>query len=1242
MRFLILFVLLVSLLPTTIISFHQVNITKDGELEHFLCSGQPLVQDTIAVLSTNLTHKVASNISSCLINTSYSLTLASDSSLKVCIIQCEEPSRVFTFTNLHSLTLQRLILKGCGGHLDATVPINSTSSGVYFTQYQSAVFMLLNINILSIDEVQIAQYYGFAILAINPLNAFIKCIEVCLSKTKEDIGSGILLLFTDSSRHLEQMEPSNITIQEARMYNNTAIISIPCCLSYLKGDNKGPLPIVHGSGLTVYYTQQQFTVNLLVGHSNFYNNSGSLAGAIMIFHYNNAKLSSSTKISNAIFWKNYNLNYCTWVGASVSFVDYFSEQLILSLSQNGFEPLSLSHCQFIDHGRRSVKIYSIINIVSINPPQNNSFKITFKNVSFIGNVATCLFATASKKSKRVQLVFKDTVAQFQYHGVENLAFFVVSSIYKLFLIEHNNFSNNLGGVFNVTNTIVVLQGNLVFTENEGKEGAAFSLYGKSRFKLCNGLRATFSRNTATKSGGAIFALDSDCSHNCNCMFQADKRSNISMIFKENYAAYSGNSIISSDVYNCSINHQYYTALLAKKFFLTISNGTLNNSLSTFIANVCFYYEGNCSKFNNTMKVYPGQVVYIPLQMTDGFGRDIYSVVSFEIISHKKIKSNMKYKIQVISWKLSNIISTKLNAYTLFQMTFTKIRSWRNIHNSSLSIIAKSGYGSHKIPLSIPIVFLNCPIGFEFNDVMNNCTCDNIFKKLKFQPVCKISSHLFNNNSNPLSTISRYYLAGWIGLINLTSGTTVFGAAKSCHLFCYLDSIHNLFLINGTDIKITNKDLTDAVPLCTTNRRGPLCSQCSPGYSVVFGSIQCSKCSNWWLLTILVYLVAGPLFIYLLYALRLTLTTGTINGIVFYAQMLVTYNQFNLRSRNFISVFYSISNGLISLLNLSINFNYPICLYNGMTEVWKFALNLVFPIYLMMIVVLLIIISRYSVKLSNEISQSSIQVLVTVVHLSFSSFLISAQNVYTYSIIHLNTTDVPLHIWLRDGTTEYGSGSHLALIIMTSLIVWPILIIYIGMLLFGRLVMRINRLREYLRPVYEAIHAPYKDNREFFFSAQLLIVLLSYILYCQVHEEHFSSFCMFAVMILIIYTFSAALFPPYKASWLNYLNLIILIITLLIALLIWYLFFISDMDGLMLAFNSGTVLILLIFFVVLIGHVLWVRGKLKKLNLYLKARYYALCQNSKRIFPPKKKQLWLNIEDSFFDSYSETREPLLSP
>lgn len=265
-----------------------------------------------------------------------------------------------------------------------------------------------------------------------------------------------------------------------------------------------------------------------------------------------------------------------------------------------------------------------------------------------------------------------------------------------------------------------------------------------------------------------------------------------------------------------------------------------------MSSVCLIYEGKCL----------GQLVYIPLKATDGFGHNAYSVVSFEIRSHK-IESSMN--LLVTSWKLSHILFTELNTYTLFQLTFIKIRSWTNIRNSSLSVIAKSEYSNYEIRQNIPIVFLNCPIGFQFSDTTNNCTCDDIFKKLKFKPVCKIRFHLFINNSNPLSTISRYYMAGWIGLMNLTSGTT----AKSCHLFCYLDSIHNLFLVNGTDIKIANKDLSAAVPLCTTNRRGPICTQCSPGYSVVFGSIQCSKCSNWWLLTILVYAVAGPLYLFVI-------------------------------------------------------------------------------------------------------------------------------------------------------------------------------------------------------------------------------------------------------------------------------------------------------------------------------------------------------------------------------------------
>ena len=154
-------------------------------------------------------------------------------------------------------------------------------------------------------------------------------------------------------------------------------------------------------------------------------------------------------------------------------------------------------------------------------------------------------------------------------------------------------------------------------------------------------------------------------------------------------------------------------------------------------------------------------------------------------------------------------------------------------------------------------------------------------------------------------------------------------------------------------------------MCLNNREGILCSKCSTvngvNYSVVFGSTKCRQCSNWWLWTLVLYALAGFLLIYLLYALRLTLATGTINGIIFYVQVANTglYDVLSsqcYRIKNFAMFF-------ISIMNLNLGF--PLCFYNGITESWKAGLNLLFPVYLLIIVVVLIILSRFSLRLSTE-------------------------------------------------------------------------------------------------------------------------------------------------------------------------------------------------------------------------------------------------------------------------------------
>ena len=264
-------------------------------------------------------------------------------------------------------------------------------------------------------------------------------------------------------------------------------------------------------------------------------------------------------------------------------------------------------------------------------------------------------------------------------------------------------------------------------------------------------------------------------------------------------------------------------------------------------------------------------------------------------------------------------------------------------------------------------------------------------------------NLLSDDYNPLITITLPVttLSHWIGIIN-NKNITSFGVSTDCSLYCNFNSKYDTYIINDNNksilITASNK-LNDKESLCLKNRAGVLCSQCAPGYSVVFGFNDCIRCSNWWLLTIIVYGIAGPLLIYFSYAFKLTLTTGKLSGLIFYSQVMSiarVMQMYTKKDIGFVSLKpYSIFvKGLISLINLTINFNLPLCLYDGMTELWKSGIGLMFPVYLLTIVIGLIIISRYSVRLSNRIADSSVQVLVTVVHLSFSTLLISSLDIFT--------------------------------------------------------------------------------------------------------------------------------------------------------------------------------------------------------------------------------------------------------
>ena len=231
-------------------------------------------------------------------------------------------------------------------------------------------------------------------------------------------------------------------------------------------------------------------------------------------------------------------------------------------------------------------------------------------------------------------------------------------------------------------------------------------------------------------------------------------------------------------------------------------------------------------------------------------------------------------------------------------------------------------------------------------------------------------------------------------------------------------------------QLREADLSISGSLCVGKRTGVMCGQCDSNnnLSVQFGSTECGSCSNVWLLSILVYALAGIVLVLLLFALQLTVDKGTVNGLIFYANILGINARFFLRDGKlqFLLIF-------LSLVNLELGF--PVCFYNGMDDIVKTGLQFAFPIYIWSIVTVIILVSRCSTRVSRLISQSSVQVLATLIHLSYSKLLSTTVDILVYETVETesqNGTNNTYNVWYFDGNVHYLTEGHIVLFIFALL------------------------------------------------------------------------------------------------------------------------------------------------------------------------------------------------------------------
>ena len=350
----------------------------------------------------------------------------------------------------------------------------------------------------------------------------------------------------------------------------------------------------------------------------------------------------------------------------------------------------------------------------------------------------------------------------------------------------------------------------------------------------------------------------------------------------------------------------------------------------------------------------------------------------------------------------------------------------------------------------------CPLGFTLNKIAGICQCDLILSS------CPVSVTTCNINGQ---TILRPANSWIVGKTNNDDSHT-YQVSQRCPLDYCLP--HSSYL-----------DLSNPDTQCQFDRTGLLCGKCKKGLSAMFGTSKCQKCSNNFLLLVFAFASAGIIFVMGLFISNFTVTSGSINGLIFYANIVSINTAVFFQRYQSTKFTYT----LVSLVNLDLGIE--TCFYNGMDDYAKMWLQLLFPLYLILIAVVLIIGSRYSTRLQRLTARRALPVLATLFLLSYTKILRTVSSVlFSYSTITNLPSNRTMLVWLVDTKTQIF-GFKFTLLFIVSIILFIILLLFNAILLFTKTFIRFKYINKF-KPLLDAYIGPYQDKFYYWTGLQLLL------------------------------------------------------------------------------------------------------------------------------------------------------------
>ena len=251
-------------------------------------------------------------------------------------------------------------------------------------------------------------------------------------------------------------------------------------------------------------------------------------------------------------------------------------------------------------------------------------------------------------------------------------------------------------------------------------------------------------------------------------------------------------------------------------------------------------------------------------------------------------------------------------------------------------------------------------------------------------------------------------------------------------------------------------------------------------------------------------------------LNVTVVQGTLNGLIFYANIILM-----CRSSFFPSLHPNFSTVFIYFLNTRLGFDR--CYPDSVDEAQKIWHNFLFPVYAFSLFVALILLSKYSSRCARIIGKRNpVATLATIILFMYTSLLQSVIDILAFAILKYPDGLYKV-VWRPDGSVDYFRGKHIPLFLVAVAILTIGLAYTCVLFAWQWLIRAPNKLvfrwirNTKLGSFMDAYHAPYKPKYRYW-TGLLLFVRIMLNLVVMANRSSNPRTNLLAIILFVVFLF----------------------------------------------------------------------------------------------------------------------------